>query len=197
MSPEAPKDIARRVTRILEQVGAGEPVPAEELLELVYADLRRLAAARIARLAPGQTLQATALVHEAYVRLVGNQDPGWKGRAHFLGAAARAMRDIVFDHLQAKRSLKRGGHMQRVDADLDATPAPNGPSENELVVAEVLEKLAAEYPRKAEIVTLNFFGGLGTAEIAEVLGLSTRTIERDWRFARSWMNSRLADRGTG
>lgn len=193
MSDRPSRRTAERITRILDRVEEGEPVPTKELLELVYGDLRRLAGARMARLAPGQTLQATALVHEAYLRLVGDRDPGWQGRAHFLGAAARAMRDIVFDHLQAKRSLKRGGGMKRVDADPDAVAARGGPADNELIVAEALEILEREHPRKAEIVTLHFFGGLDTAEIAEVLGTSTRTVERDWRFARSWMNSRLTD----
>ncbi len=183
----------RQVTQLLDQLEVGRPVQAAELLQLVYPELRRLAAARMARLVPGQTLQATALVHEAWLRMVGDRDPGWRGRAHFFGAASRAMRDIVFDHLQAKRRLKRGGHLQRIDDDPDALPAAGGPGENELVVAEALEGLAREHPRKAEIVTMSFFGGLSTEEIAEVLGLSTRTVERDWRFARAWLNSRLGD----
>ena len=112
----------RQVTLILGALQAGEREASEQLLPLVYADLRKLAAGRMARLAPGQTLQATELVHEAYVRLVGSSDPGWQGRAHFFGAAARAMRDILADHLQRKASLKRGGHMRRVGEDTAAVP---------------------------------------------------------------------------
>jgi RNA polymerase sigma factor (TIGR02999 family) len=163
-------------------------------LPLVYSDLRKLAAARMARLAPGQTIQATALVHEAYVRLVGSTDPGWQGRAHFFGAAARAMRDILADHLQRKASLKRGGHMRRVGEDTAAELSADGPSDDVLAVEEALEEFEREYPRRAEVVTLSFFGGLTTAEIAEVLGQSTRTVERDWRFAKAWLNGRLAER---
>ena len=183
-----------RVTEILGQVQSGAPQSSPELLQLVYDDLRRLAAARMARLAPGQTLQPTALVHEAYLRLVGDRDPGWHGRAHFFGAAARAMRDIVYDRLQARRCLKRGGDLQHVDCDHpDAAAAVGATNEHELAVAEVLQVLEREHPRQAEIVTLTFFGGLSHAEIAEVLGISTRTVERDWRFARAWLNSRLSE----
>jgi len=185
---------AQRVTRILDAVAAGEPQASRELLPLVYSDLRKLAAARMARLGPGQTLQATALVHEAYVRLVGSTDPGWQGRAHFFGAAARAMREILADHLQRKGSLKRGGHLRRVGDDTSAELSCDGPSADVLAVEEALEELEREYPRKAEVVTLTFFGGLGIAEVAEVLRLSTRTVERDWRFAKAWLNGRLAGR---
>jgi RNA polymerase sigma factor (TIGR02999 family) len=181
------------VTRILSAVKEGEPEASDELLPLVYADLRKLAAARMARLSPGQTLQATALVHEAYVRLVGSTDPGWQGRAHFFGAAARAMRDILADHLQRKGSLKRGGHMRRVGEETAAELTSEGPSDDVLAVEELLEEFEREYPRKAEVVTLSFFGGLTATEIAEVLGLSTRTVERDWRFAKAWLNGRLAE----
>jgi RNA polymerase sigma factor (TIGR02999 family) len=192
-SPDAP----REVTRILGAVTAGDARASEELLPIVYADLRRLAAGRMARLAPGQTLQATALVHEAYVRLLGSNDPGWKGRAHFFGAAARAMREVLADHLQRKASLKRGGHFRRVGADTAAEFSADGPSDDVLAVEEALEEFEREYPRKAEVVTLSFFGGLTAAEIAEVLGLSARTVERDWRFARAWLNGRLAERDAG
>jgi len=151
----------------------------------------------MARLGPGQTLQATALVHEAYVRLVGTTDPGWQGRAHFFGAAARAMRDILADHLQRKGSLKRGGHLRRAGVDTAAELACDGPSEEVLALEEVLEEFEREYPRKAEVVTLSFFGGLTAPEVAEVLGLSTRTVERDWRFAKAWLNGRLAESEDG
>ena len=185
-------DLPAQITRILGEVEAGAPRVSSELLPLVYADLCRLAAARMARLGPGQTLQATELVHEAYLRLVGTTDPGWKGRAHFFGAAARAMRDIVADHLQKKASLKRGGHLRRVGQDTFAELSCEGPSADVLMVEEALQEFERKYPRKAEVVTLSFFGGLGTPEIAEVLGLSTRTVEREWRFAKAWLNQRLA-----
>jgi RNA polymerase sigma factor (TIGR02999 family) len=182
-----------QVTRILGELQAGEREASEQLLPLVYADLRKLAAGRMARLAPGQTLQATELVHEAYVRLVGGADPGWQGRAHFFGAAARAMRDILADHLQRKGSLKRGGHFRRVGEDTAAQLACDGPDDDVLAVEEALQAFECKYPRKAEVVTLSFFGGLTAAEIAEVLGVSTRTVEREWRFAKAWLNARLAD----
>ncbi len=182
------------LARILSAVGAGEKSASSELLPLVYRDLRQLAAARMARLTPGQTLQATALVHEAYVRLVGSTDPGWQGRAHFFGAAARAMRDILADNQQRKGSLKRGGHYRRVGDGTAAELSCDGPSDDVLGLEEVLKEFEQEHPRKAEVVTLSFFGGLTTEEIAEVLSLSTRTVERDWQFAKAWLNSRLTER---
>lgn len=185
---------ALQVTRILKAVMAGEAQASRELLPLVYGDLRKLAAARMARLGPGQTLQATELVHEAYLRLVGSTDPGWQGRAHFFGAAARAMRDILADHLQQRGSLKRGGHLRRVGEDTAAELSCEGPSDDVLAIEEALQAFEREYPRKAEVVTLHFFGGLDMAEIAEVLHLSERTVEREWRFAKAWLNSRLAER---
>jgi len=188
------RDAPQQVTRILGALSTGEPQASKELLPLVYSDLRKLAASRMSRLAPGQTLQATALVHEAYVRLVGSTDPGWQGRAHFFGAAARAMRDILADHLRRKGSLKRGGHLRRVEEPTAAALSREGPSDDVLAVEEALEDLEREYPRQAEVVTLSFFGGLTAAEIAEVLDLSTRTVERDWRFAKAWLNSRLSQR---
>ncbi len=182
------------MTRILSEVREGQREASDELLPLVYEDLRKLASARMARLGAGQTLQATALVHEAYMRLVGSTDPGWQGRAHFFGAAARAMRDIVADHLQRKGSLKRGGNYRRVGEGTAAELSCDGPSDDVLGLEEVLKEFEREHPRKAEVVTLSFFGGLTTEEIAEVLSLSTRTVERDWRFAKAWLNSRLTER---
>jgi RNA polymerase sigma factor (TIGR02999 family) len=188
-----PQEPSVQVTRILGALGAGEREAAGELLPLVYAELRRLAATRLSRLAPGQTLQATALVHEAYLKLAGGADPGWQGRAHFFGAAARAMRDILADQLQRKGSLKRGGHLRRVGEGTVLELTCDGPGLDDLAVEEALERFEADHPRPAEVVTLSFFGGLSTQEIAEVLGRSTRTVERDWRFAKAWLNARLTE----
>jgi len=190
-SPDPPQP-SERVTSILADLGSGDREAGAELLPLVYAELRRLAATRLARLGPGQTLQATALVHEAYLKLTGPKDPGWQGRAHFFGAAAHAMRDILADHLQRRGSLKRGGHLRRVGEDTVAEIGCDGPTADDLAVEEALGHLEAIHPRQAEVVTLSFFGGLSMPEIAEVLGRSTRTVERDWRFAKAWLNSRLA-----
>ncbi len=185
---------AQAVTRILNGASGNQSIASDELLPLVYADLRKLAAVRMARLAPGQTLQATALVHEAYMRLVGSSEPGWQGRAHFFGAAARSMRDILADQLQQKASLKRGGHLRRVGQNTAAELTSDGPSEDMLAVEEALQEFEQQYPRKAEVVTLTFFGGLNAREIAQVLGLSSRTVEREWRFAKAWLNKRLSER---
>ena len=185
-------DASRQVTRILNEVQAGEARVSSELLPLVYEDLRNLATARMGRLGPGQTLQATELVHEAYLRLVGSNDLPWQGRAHFFGAAARAMRDILAEHLRRKGSLKRGGHLRRVGQDTAALLSCDGPMEDALAIEEVLQEFERTYPRKAEVVTMAFFGGMGTKEISEVLGLSTRTVEREWRFAKAWLNKKLA-----
>ena len=193
MSDAPSTHAAHEVTRILDAVKQGVPEASRELLPLVYKDLRKLAASRMARLAPGQTLQATALVHEAYVRLVGTTDPGWQGRAHFFGAAARAMRDILADSLQRKGSLKRGGHLRRVDAEQALELACSGPVDEALAVEEALQAFEKEYPRKAQVVTLSFFGGLTAKQIAQVLDVSSRTVESDWHFARAWLNSWLAD----
>lgn len=192
-SSHAPQD----VTQLLGRLGreeAGDREASEKLLPLVYADLRKLASARMARLAPGQTLQATALVHEAYVRLVGSTDPGWQGRAHFFGAAARAMRDILADHLQRKGSLKRGGHLKRVDSETLVELGSEGPSAHALAVEEALQALEREYPRKAQAVTHHYFGGLTAKESAVLLGVSTRSIEGDLRFAKAWLNRWLSER---
>jgi RNA polymerase sigma factor (TIGR02999 family) len=182
-----------QVTRILDALSSGERQASDELLPLVYDDLRELAAARMARLGPGQTLQATALVHDAYLRLVGSHDPGWQGRAHFFGAAARSMRNILANHLRHKGSGKRAGKHLRVGEDTAAEITCDGPSDDMLALEEALEGLEREYPRKAEVVTLMFFGGLDAEEVGEVLGVSSRTVERDWRFARAWLNGQLGD----
>ncbi|QDU68198.1 ECF-type sigma factor [Engelhardtia mirabilis] len=182
------------VARILNAVEEGVPEASSQLLPLVYGELRKLAAARMARLSPGQTLQATALVHEAYVRLVGRTNPGWQGRAHSFCAATRAMRGILADHLQKKGSPKRGGHLRRLDMETMAELSGDGPNGAALAVEEALQALEQVHQRKAEVVTLMFFGGLTAKEIGEVLSVSSRTVESDWRFAKAWLNRWLADR---
>ena len=197
MVEPAPSGDPQRVTRVLGTMVSGEPQAAAELLPLVYRDLRKLAAARMARLQPGQTLQATALVHESYMRLVGSTDPGWQGRAHFFGAAARAMRDILADHLRRNGRLKRGAHLRRAGEGTVAELSCEGPSDDVLAVEEALEQLERSSPRSAEVITLSFFGGLSSEEIAEVLKLSARTVEREVRFAKAWLNGRLGEQEPG
>src|SRR5262245_44930760 len=155
------------VTRMLDRVQHGDPKAAEELLPLVYRELRRLAAAKMAREAPGQTLQPTALVHEAWLRLAGDSQPKWQNRVHFLGAAAEAMRRILVENARRKLRLKRGGHQERVELHESAIEAPVE-DEKVLQVHEALDALAAEDPEKAQIVKLRFFGGLGHEEIASL-----------------------------
>src|SRR5947209_5134398 len=180
------------VTRILSALNQGDPQAAAQLLPLVYEELRRLAAQRLAREKPGQTLEATALVHEAYLRLVGRQeDRHWNGRNHFFAAAAEAMRRILIETARRKQGPRHGGRLRRVDADLDlmAAQAPGG---DLLALDEALTKLARESPARAELVKLRFFAGLTVSEAAEVLGISLATAERYWTYARTWLYAELS-----
>ena len=179
------------VTKILNDIQEGDSAAAAQLLPLVYDELRKLAAARLAQEKPGQTLQATALVHDAYLKLVGGaQADDWNSRGHFFGAAAEAMRRILIDRAKEKKRLKRGGDWHRVDFDaieiaLD-TPA------NELLALDVaLEQLAEEYPDCASLVNLRFFAGLTQSDAAAALGIPRRTADRHWAFSRAWLHKRL------
>jgi len=180
------------VTLILSAAAAGDPVAASELLPLVYAALRRLASARLARLPSGQTLQPTELVHEAFVELVGRGDPGWKGRAHFFGAAAQAMHDILVDRARARARHKRGGGARALPLEeADCVMAITPPTEDLLALATALDALRREHPRRHEVAMLRYFVGLSEEEIAELFKVTTRTVEREWRFARAWLTKRL------
>jgi RNA polymerase sigma factor (TIGR02999 family) len=174
------------VTQILDAIGAGNPQAAEKLLPLVYEELRRLAAARMAQQTPGQTLQATALVHEAYLRLTGGVRDHWQDRSHFFRAAAEAMRCILIENARRKSRWKRGGRLERVELK-GLELAAETPPDTLLVVHEALERLAAEDAPKAELVRLRFFIGLTHAEAAQVLGLSEPTVKRYWDFSRAWL----------
>ena len=174
------------VTRILEAVERGEPNAAEELLPLVYEELRRLAAYQLAHETPGQTLQATALVHEAYLRLIGNPDQQWNGARHFFLAAAQAMRRILIDNARRKRAASHGGGLARVDVERLQLAAAMPPDEL-LTVDDALERLAQVDPQAAELVRLRFYAGLEHGQAAEILGISRRTADRGWAFARAWL----------
>ncbi len=174
------------VTKLLAAVENHQPRAAEELLPLIYDELRRLAAWRLANESPGQTLQATALVHEAYLRLVGKEDPQWNGRRHFFGAAAEAMRRILVENARRKKRLKRGGQLERVELDGLEIPAPL-PDDDLLALDEALDRLATTDPRAAELVKLCFFIGLTQEQAAKELGISISTVERTWAFARAWL----------
>jgi RNA polymerase sigma factor (TIGR02999 family) len=174
------------ITLILNAAQQGDAKAAEELLPLVYDELRRLAAWRLANERPGQTLQATALVHEAYLRLVGEDDVRWQGRRHFFGAAAEAMRRILVENARRKKRLKHGGQLERVDVELVDIASPM-PDDDLLAMDEALERLTAIDPRAAELVKLCFFVGLNQQEAAEELGISISTVERTWAFARAWL----------
>ena len=177
------------VSRIIEAIQHGDAKAAEELLPLVYDDLRRLAAAKMAGQPPGQTLQATALVHEAWLRIAGEKHP-WENRRHFFAAAAEAMRRILVDQARRKQRLKRGGQSERVSIDDIDIAAETGPEEL-LRVHEALSRLAAEDPLKAELIKLRFFVGLRIPEAAEILGISPTTAKRHWAFARAWLYDEL------
>lgn len=174
------------VTKILDDIRKGDAQAAEELLPIVYDELRRLAAHKMAHEAPGHTLQPTALVHEAWLRLVGNEDARWDNRAHFFGAAAEAMRRILIDEARRKHALRHGGGQQRVDLDqVDIASAAE--DDQLLAVHEALDRLAAQDHLKAELVKLRYFAGMTIHEAAEVLGISEPTAKRYWAYARAWL----------
>jgi len=183
------------VTRILNAIEGGDLQAADTLLPIVYDELRRLAAQKLSREKPGQTLQATALVHEAYIRLVGSEDPGWKHLGHFFGAAAEAMRRILVDQARAKASAKRGGDCQRVDL-CEAELADQAPSVDLLALDEALTKLAERDETDAEITKLRYFAGLTEEETGRALGLSARTVRRRWRYARAWLLREMGGAGS-
>lgn len=171
-----------------EETGDRRAHAAADLLPAVYAELRRLAAAQLAQLRPGQTLQPTALVHEVYMKLVGQADPGWDGRRHFFGAAAQAMRELLVEHVRRKTAQKRGGGRALESLDDSLLIEDGGPRlDDVLAVDAALARLEADHPRKARVAIMRYFGGLSDEEIAEGLGVTTRTVERDWRFARAYL----------
>jgi len=181
------------VTRILSALKQGDPHAAEQLLPLVYDELRKLAAVRLAREKPGQTLQATALVHEAYVRMVDvDQDQHWNSRGHFFAAAAEAMRRILIEQARRKASAKAGGKLQRVDLS-EIEPALPASQFDLLVLNDALEQLEKTDPRAAAVVKLRFFAGLTTPEAATTLGVSLATAENDWAYAKCYLRLQLTE----
>jgi RNA polymerase sigma factor (TIGR02999 family) len=194
------------VTRILSQIESGDPSAAEQLLPLIYDELRKLAAAKLAHEKPGQTLQATALVHEAYLRLLGSggdkagddksgdKGKAWDGKGHFFAAAAEAMRRILVESARRKGRLKRGGDRDRAELD-DAPISWNGPGDDVLALDEALDRLKSKHPEKAELVKLRYFAGLTGDEAAAALGISPATADRYWTFARAWLVRELSEGG--
>ena len=181
------------VTHLLAQIDEQDPAAAERLFTLVYEELRNLAAVQLAREKPGQTLQATALVHEAYVRLVGGgTSQEWSGRKHFFGAAAEAMRRILVDAARRKASAKHGGGQVRQSLD-DAQPAATAPPDEVVAVHEALDRLAAVDPTAADLVKLHYFGGFSLEEAAGLVGVSRATAYRTWTYARTWLRAALQE----
>lgn len=185
-----------RLTVLLQEARQGSTTASEELLPLVYDELRKLAADRMARLPRGQTFEPTGLVHEAYLRLLGKSDLHIENRKHFFFLAARAMRDILVEHFRAKRGKKRGGDRKRVELKEDVFSYEAMPDEV-LALHEALGDLEKKDPVKAQIVNLRYFAGMSVPEAAEVMGMSERTLARHWRFARAWLYDRLKDDGDG
>jgi RNA polymerase sigma factor (TIGR02999 family) len=181
----------KEVTRILSAVEQGDPHAAEQLLPLVYEELRKLAAQRLAQEAPGQTLQATALVHEAYLRLVDvEKTQHWDSRGHFFAAAAEAMRRILVENARRHQALKRGGGLERIDLPELAESMQDDPV-NLVALDEALQKLEALHPQKAQVIKLRFFAGLSLEETAQTLGISRATAQRHWAYARAWLFGQL------
>jgi len=198
MSSGAGSGRAAAVTTLLGRIGGGDPQAASQLVREVYDELRDLARGRFERLPPGQTLQTTDLVHEAWLRLGGGAGASFSDRVHFFGAASNAMRNVLVDRARRKAALKRSrpGEAQPVEEQEPAIEAPV-PPEDVLALHEALERLEAGHARAARIVLLRFFGGLSLPEAAELTGVSLATAERDWRFARSWLQRELGSGGPG
>ena len=174
------------LTQILQAVERGEENSSERLLPLVYDELRRLAAIKMSREAQNQTLQPTALVHEAWLRLTTDQEMGWQNRGHFFGAAAEAMRRILIERARRRSRLKHGGGQVRIDIQ-ELELADTTPDEKVLLINEALERLQAEDPEKARVVVMKFFGGLTNREVADSLNVTERTVERHWAYAKAWL----------
>lgn len=179
-----------KLTETIYPGSSREPQEASELMPELYMELRKLGKTLLQQRPAGQTLQATALVHEAYAKIIGKTDPGWDGRGHFFAAAAKAMREILIDEARRKSALKRGGDRQRVDIEMNDL-ASEAPHENMLALSDALMRLEAVDPRKGRIVMLKFFAGFTTEEIASELGISKATIEREWHSIRSWLHKEL------
>jgi RNA polymerase sigma factor (TIGR02999 family) len=177
------------ITLLLQQIGQGDKIAADQLLAAVYEELRRLAAAKMARESAGHTLQPTALVHEAWLRLGGEDQPAWANRAHFFGAAAEAMRRILIENARRKRAIRHGGELEKVSASATGFDfaSPEADDEELLLINDALDALTAHDPRKAELVKQKYFIGLTLEEAADVLGISHRTAKRDWAYARAWL----------
>lgn len=193
--------LSREITVLLQETQEGDAHAAAQLLPLVYQQLRSLAAAQLRQIPPGQTLQPTALVHEAYLKLVGAEDPGWQSRHHFFGAAARAMHNILVDQARRKAAVKHGGGRQRVDA-YNLSDALAAPADDMLALSEALSRLEQTHPRRHQLVMLRFFAGLSVLEAANLIGVDERTARRDWLAARLTLARHLrsdveADTGAG
>lgn len=188
-SPQAPSQ--GQITALLRDIDAGRPGATEELLELVYEQLRRMARARMARERPGQTLEPTALVHEVFLELLGPEAPGWENRRHFFAAAAEAMRRTFVHRARRYATAKRGGDLRRVDVDDVALPDP-APAHELLALDRALSELEAAEPRVAEVVKLRFFVGFTVQETASALEVSPRTVDRLWQGGRAWLHARIA-----
>lgn len=191
--PEIEGTASRAVTQVLAAVKAGDPRASVELLPLVYSELRKLAQSRMAKTPAGNTLQPTALVHEAFLRLVGSDDPSWNSRGHFFAAAANAMRQILVEQSRRKASVKHGGDFRRIE-DGEFEVETQTPPEDLLALDEALKQLEKTDARKAQIVTLKFFGGLTSEETAAALEISIPTVEREWRFARTLLYTQIMGR---
>lgn len=186
------------VTRILGEIESGDPKAAEQLLPLVYSELRKLAAAKLAHEKPGQTLQATALVHEAFMRLVDQTTPQrWDNSRHFFSAAAESMRRILVERARQRASLKRGGERERIEFDAVEPAVMPLSCDDILGLDDAFQKLEREHPRKSELVKLRFFAGLTVAQAAKTLGISTSTAENDWTYARSWLRLEMTGEEPG